>query len=157
MRNCTCGAHEHSENLYFCPGPRRWLTKLEILRDPGSEPLKIKVHVCVLYGFSLVLFCCYDIDDNYTIIFLHHTLKYFPASINIFKFSHKTHLYASKIESVIHFQLWGRTRQLKVFTHALRSLHFNISIFSQVYIRILFVPTSIWYWSRPIAYNLCEA
>ena len=155
MRNCTCGAHEHSENLYFCPGPRRWLTKLEILRDPGSEPLKIKVHVCVLYGFSLVLFCCYDIDDNYTIIFLHHTLKYFPASINIFKFSHKTHLYASKIESVIHFQLWGRTRQLKVFTHALRSSLCTFQYFPKFTFESYLSPhpSDI---DPDLAYNLCE-
>ena len=110
MRNCTCGAHEHSENLY-----------LLLPSQVQEEDWRQNKGSCVLHGLSLVLFCCYDIDDNYTIIFLHHTLKYFPASINIFKFSHKTHLYASKIESVIHFQLWGRTRQLKVFTHALRS------------------------------------
>ena len=144
MRNCTCGAHEHSEHLY-----------LSTFTQVQEEDWRQNKGSCVLHGLSLVLFCCYDIDDNYTIIFLHHTLKYFPASINIFKFSHKTHLYASKIESVIHFQLWGRTRQLKVFTHALRSSLCTFQYFPKFTFESYLSPhpSDI---DPDLAYNLCE-
>ena len=54
--------HMNTQNIYI---------HLLLPRSKKKTDDKIKVHVFFI-RLSLVLFCCYDIDDNYTKIFLHH-------------------------------------------------------------------------------------